>query len=207
MPILVDGRVYPLAIGGRVRCKSSQWSAGVAKEHDKNSEPHDQQQTQKKKGGGPPEGRAGEQGRGEQDGLHQKAARVMVVDDEPDIAAVFKEGLEMSGFEVAAYTDPQKALAEYRPGEYDLILLDIRMPVMTGYQLYRELKKKGRGEQDGGPNVVFVTAFYDAQNEVKEMFPELAQGCVIEKPIEIRGLVRALKKRMAAAASAAMDTC
>jgi CheY-like chemotaxis protein len=205
----VDGRVYPLAIGGRVRCRLSQWSADVAKERDKNSEPHHHHQQQGKKGDVPPERRAGEQdrqGKGGSDDLHQKAARVMVVDDEPDIAAVFKEGLEMSGFEVAAYTDPQKALAEYKPGEYDLILLDIRMPVMTGYQLYRELKKKGRGGQNGGPKVVFVTAFYDAQDEVKEMFPELAQGCVIEKPIEIRGLVRAIKKRIAAA-SATMDTC
>lgn len=201
----MHGWVYPLAIGGRVRCRVSQWSADAAKERGKIPEP----QRQEKKDIIPPERQTGESKERKNEGSSspgQKAARVMVVDDEPDIAAVFKEGLEMSGFEVAAYTDPRKALADYRPGKYDLVLLDIRMPVMTGYQLYRELKEKGSG-QDGGPRVVFVTAFYDAQQEVKEMFPELAPGCVIEKPLEIRTLVRAIQKRIAAAASAAIDTC
>lgn len=66
--------------------------------------------------------------------------RIMVVDDEPDITSAFKMGLERSGFQVDAYNNPQQALAEFRPGKYDLLLLDIRMPGMNGFELYQEMK-------------------------------------------------------------------
>lgn len=135
----------------------------------------------------------------------------MVVDDEPDIATVLRMGLENAGFEVAAYTDPRKALSSYKPGMYDLVLLDVRMPGLNGYQLYRELqimereKNEGEKEEKGkrnGLKAIFVTA-YDVKQEAMQLFPELTDDCIIVKPVEIKALVKTIHRRLAAAEGAA----
>ena len=64
----------------------------------------------------------------------------MVVDDEVDITTVFKLGLEKADFVVDAYIDPVLALSEYKPDMYDLLLFDIKMPKMDGFELYEKIK-------------------------------------------------------------------
>src|SRR5919199_2896965 len=73
--------------------------------------------------------------------------RILIVDDEEDVTFFLKEALEgYGGFEVVTFNDPLLALSNFnnkdRAGEYDLILLDIKMPKMDGFQLYQELQKK-----------------------------------------------------------------
>jgi len=58
-----------------------------------------------------------------------------------DIVEVFRRGLEQKGLQVDAYSSPQEALRSFKPNMYDLAILDIRMPVMSGFELYREMKK------------------------------------------------------------------
>ena len=68
--------------------------------------------------------------------------RILIVDDEEDITLSFSLALEDSGlFEVDTYNDPLVALSNYRPNSYDLLLLDIRMPVMNGLELYSQINK------------------------------------------------------------------
>jgi len=55
-------------------------------------------------------------------------ARILVVDDDPDITLTFRIGLEKNGFVVTVFNDPLKALSTFRAGLYDLLLLDVRMP-------------------------------------------------------------------------------
>src|SRR5581483_3163575 len=80
--------------------------------------------------------------------------RIFLVDDEQDITYSLKKGLENEGFEVEAFTSPVIALRNYKPGTYDLALLDIRMPEMSGFELFRKIKEK-----DGKIRVCFITAF------------------------------------------------
>jgi DNA-binding response OmpR family regulator len=54
--------------------------------------------------------------------------KILIVDDEPDIASAFDMILEMNGFEVDSYNDPLLALSNFKPNSYGLALLDIRMP-------------------------------------------------------------------------------
>ncbi|HET6780072.1 MAG TPA: response regulator, partial [Nitrososphaera sp.] len=68
--------------------------------------------------------------------------RIAVVDDEPDITTIFKKGLECHGFAIDIFNDPQAALASFKPNCYDLLIIDIRMPRINGFDLYRELKKR-----------------------------------------------------------------
>jgi DNA-binding response OmpR family regulator len=65
----------------------------------------------------------------------------LVVDNEPDITITLQIGLEAGGFDVDAFTDPKLALSSFKPGLYDLVLIDIMMPKMDGFALYERLKK------------------------------------------------------------------
>nr|MDQ3969060.1 response regulator [Thermoproteota archaeon] len=80
--------------------------------------------------------------------------RIAVVDDEPDITNVLKKSLERHGFTVDTFNDPQAALVSFQPMYYDLMIIDIRMPRINGFDLYRQLKKR-----DTDVKVCFLTAF------------------------------------------------
>jgi DNA-binding response OmpR family regulator len=110
--------------------------------------------------------------------------RIAVVDDEPDITTVLKKGLEHHGFAVDAFNDPQAALASFKPGIYDLMIIDIRMPKINGFDLYRELKKR-----DAAVKVCFLTAFEIYYEEFRKMFPTIDVKAFVRKPVSIASLV------------------
>jgi two-component system catabolic regulation response regulator CreB/two-component system response regulator ChvI len=124
--------------------------------------------------------------------------RILIVDDEPDIARLFKLGLErQGGFEVDVYNDPIIALSNYRPGIYDLLLLDIKMPEMNGLELYQSIREKDKEKNGGGEiKVCFITAFEESYNEFERLFPKLQIDCFIRKPISIDKLVEAVKTKL-----------
>jgi two-component system catabolic regulation response regulator CreB/two-component system response regulator ChvI len=67
--------------------------------------------------------------------------RIFVVGDEPDVKLALKIALEENDFEVDAFDDPIVALDNFRKVVYDLLILDIKMPKMHGFELYREIRK------------------------------------------------------------------
>jgi len=110
--------------------------------------------------------------------------KILVVDDEPDITSSIKNGLQRKGFEVDTYNDPTDALSNFKPDTYDLLLIDIRMPKMNGFELYREVKKKSSDVR-----ICFFTAFEVYYDEFRKMFPNLEVRCFLRKPITINDLV------------------
>jgi DNA-binding response OmpR family regulator len=110
--------------------------------------------------------------------------RLLVVDDERDVANALKAGLETKGFSVDVFYDPVEALASFQPGTYDLIISDIKMPRMNGFEMVYEMKKR-----DNGVQVIFLTGFVDLMKEVNKLFTKLNVREVIQKPIGIRDLV------------------
>ena len=111
--------------------------------------------------------------------------RILLVDDEVDVISVFKMILEMNGYEVDAYTDPTSALDDFKPNFYGLLLLDIRMPTINGFELYRKIRNI-----DDKVSVCFITAFEDYREEFKESFPMLDEfKYFIRKPKAIEDLV------------------
>ena len=102
----------------------------------------------------------------------------MVVDDEIDIARSYQLFLETSGYHVDIYIDPLKALSEFRCGKYDLVVLDVRMPSMNGFELYRRLRRV-----DSRFKVCFITAFESYYKSLKEFFPNLDVTCFMRKPV------------------------
>jgi len=70
-------------------------------------------------------------------------ARILVVDDDSDITTFFKLALVDAGFNVDVYSDPLQVISEFKPNYYDLLLIDIRMPRLNGFELLKKLRKKG----------------------------------------------------------------
>ena len=110
--------------------------------------------------------------------------RIAVVDDEHDITIILKKALEHHDFAVDTFNDPQAVLATFKPSYYDLMIIDIRMPRMNGFDLYRELRKR-----DSGVRVCFLTAFEIYYEEFKKLFPTIDVKAFIRKPISISNLV------------------
>ncbi len=67
--------------------------------------------------------------------------RIFIVDDEPDLASICKMVLEDEGYEVDEFTDSLLALSKFKPRVYELLILDIKMPDMDGFDLYKKLKE------------------------------------------------------------------
>jgi two-component system catabolic regulation response regulator CreB/two-component system response regulator ChvI len=112
--------------------------------------------------------------------------RMLLVDDEADIVDILSRGLELKGMLVDAYSSPRQALQAFKPNLYDLAILDIRMPVLSGFQLYREMKKI-----DPAITVCFLSAFEMYSNEFKSMFPSMNDvKTIIKKPISINELLK-----------------
>ena len=62
----------------------------------------------------------------------------MIVDDEPYNSGIFKIALEDSGCVVDAFNSSMAALSAFKPNYYDVLIFDIRMPIMNGYELYEK---------------------------------------------------------------------
>lgn len=112
--------------------------------------------------------------------------RILVVDDEEDITTFLKIGLEDNGFETVTFNNPQQALSDYKPGFYDLILIDIKMPGMDGFQLYDKLQSI-----DSNAKVCFMTAYEIYYDALKELFPDSYPSInFIRKPSELKDFVK-----------------
>ena len=119
--------------------------------------------------------------------------RIMIVDDEKDIAWLFAISLEQSGFIVDVFNDPLSALSNYKAGLYDLSLLDIRMPGMNGYELYQKIK-----DIDDKAQVCFITAYEESVSDFRRLFPNLEEvDCFVRKPVEMHNLVKIVKSKVA----------
>jgi DNA-binding NtrC family response regulator len=112
-------------------------------------------------------------------------ARLLVVDDDPDIVQVLKLGLLKNRFLVNAFTNPEEALQSFKSNaeSYCLVISDMRMPALSGMQLARKVK-----EINPDVKVVLMTAFEIRDNEFSKVFPSTSVDGFIQKPIGIRDL-------------------
>jgi DNA-binding response OmpR family regulator len=120
-------------------------------------------------------------------------SRILLADDEPDIALAFKIGLEDNGFIVDAFDSPLKALSNFKADLYDLLLLDIKMPKMNGIEAYHKMK-----EMDIKVKVCFITASEICYYEdiKKKIYLILGVKHLIRKPIRIDDLVKEIRDEL-----------
>ena len=123
--------------------------------------------------------------------IDNKGKRILLVDDEPDVIYTIKRVLENIGFIVDPYDDPIFALTNFKPGSYDLILLDIKMPNMNGFDLYERIK-----EIDRNVKTCFLTAselFYEEYRKLS-MHTALEKEYFIQKPCRSEELIHQLNE-------------
>jgi YesN/AraC family two-component response regulator len=117
--------------------------------------------------------------------------RIMVVDDERDILSIVKRGLESKNrFQVEIFIDAESALASLKENSnnyYDLVLTDIRMPKINGFELYRRIK-----ESNPTMKIVFITAFEINKEEFSKVIPSLDVVDFISKPVSMSTLISKL---------------
>ncbi|HEX6672306.1 MAG TPA: response regulator [Nitrososphaeraceae archaeon] len=120
--------------------------------------------------------------------------RILYVDDDLDILFSIKTGLEYYGFIVDTFSNPLEALSTFKPELYDLVLVDIKMPLMSGFEFHQELRKKALYGTE--IKTCFITAYEIYFETLRKEFPELYDGCFIRKPIKIDDLVNKINEEL-----------
>ena len=122
---------------------------------------------------------------------NNKVKKILLVDDEPDITFTIKNMLYKTGFQIDTFNDPITPLKLYRRHFYDLIILDIKIPNMDGFELYIKIKEK-----DPSVKICFLTAIATFDEEFRKSRPEIdriiAEECFIQKPITTEDLIKKL---------------
>ena len=126
----------------------------------------------------------------------KQRAKILVVDDDHDVAITLKAILEeeeesSKEFELDVFNDPELALSNFKAGWYDLLLLDILMPKMNGFELYQQLKNI-----DDKVKVCFITAYEIYYRALRDLFPTIEVDCFIAKPIGKKELVSRIKSEL-----------
>jgi DNA-binding response OmpR family regulator len=118
---------------------------------------------------------------------NSKKKKVLIVDDEPDINTILKKVFEQNGFNADSYDDPILALENFKAGSYDILLLDIKMPEMDGFQLYQKMKRI-----DSKVKVCFLTAseLYYERFRKEEEVAAIDKDLFLRKPIENEDLIK-----------------
>jgi DNA-binding response OmpR family regulator len=120
-----------------------------------------------------------------------KTSNIIMVDDEPDVNITIKTALEENGdFEVDTFNEAESALIAFKPGHYDLAILDVKMPGMNGFQLCRKLR-----EIDNKLKISFLTAteLTYLQDIDSVVINDLRSDCFVFKPVNTSDLINRLK--------------
>ena len=124
-----------------------------------------------------------------------KIKKIFLVDDDYDHTITFKAGLEIAGFEVDAYNDSTIALSNFKSNYYDLLLIDIKMPKVNGFELSEDILKiddKARIWLISAYEVYYKTLEKEASSKLKETILDH----IIQKPVEIDNLVKQIKTEL-----------
>jgi DNA-binding response OmpR family regulator len=123
-------------------------------------------------------------------GSEQQQKRILIVDDDQDITIALRISLEDKGFSADSYTDPVLAFENFRGGQYDLVILDIKMRD-DGFHLYQKMRKI-----DSKVKVCFLTATEYFHEEIRKEhgLDELNKELFLRKPIDTKDLIQAINK-------------
>jgi len=126
--------------------------------------------------------------------------RILIIDDDPDVTTTFKVGIEDVnnsnnggdvGIEVYTANDPKTALSEFKLNFYDLLLIDINLPTMNGFELCEKIL-----EIDINVRVCFMSSGEINREALREIYPAISLGCFIRKPVTIDYLINRIKSEL-----------
>jgi CheY-like chemotaxis protein len=125
--------------------------------------------------------------------------RILIVDDDNDITTTFKAAIEDSNngndankrVEVFTANDPVVALSEFKPNFYDLLLVDINMPRMNGFELCEKIFAI-----DLNVRVCLMSSGEINWEALREMYPTRQEGCFIRKPVTMDYLLERIRSEL-----------
>ena len=122
-----------------------------------------------------------------------RTGRILVVDDESDIASLVKMALEYDGsFDIVkTFDDPTLALSDFKAGLYDLVILDLTMPNIDGFDLYQKMQKI-----DSKVKFCFLSGRETCCDESSKGYYSISDDMFIRKPITITNLLKEVHKRL-----------
>jgi FixJ family two-component response regulator len=119
--------------------------------------------------------------------MTQVKKRILIVDDERDVGDSIKIVLKEYGLDADSFTDAIEALENFKPDFYDLVILDIRMPEVNGFELYDKFKSK-----DAKIKTLFLTGLGDVEaysTTSSKVYPVMGERHFATKPISNRDLL------------------
>ena len=118
--------------------------------------------------------------------------KVLCIEDEHFIGDLYTRALNNAGYDVKVVADGQEALAEAETNQYDLVLLDIMLPSMSGIEILRRLRDPAR------PTLlkakIIITTNLDQEEGTREKIEQQADGYLIKAEITPRELVEYIKQ-------------
>jgi DNA-binding response OmpR family regulator len=119
------------------------------------------------------------------------ARNILIVDDEEDILLVLHRAFTKAGFNCKTIPNPKLALAAFAPNVYDVILLDVKMPDMSGFELAKAILSK-----DPSARICFFTAFDAYEHQSNRVSGQVDTTCILKKPISPAALIAHVEKHL-----------
>ena len=113
--------------------------------------------------------------------------RILVVDDDEAVRSVTHEMLDRLGFEVATAASGESALEQVSHRSFDLVLLDLAMPAMSGAEVYSSMR-----ERDASTRVIFMTGY--SRDELGDLVNGDTSTAVLSKPFPMQELKSSVEK-------------
>ncbi|MGZ5490586.1 MAG: response regulator [Nitrososphaeraceae archaeon] len=113
---------------------------------------------------------------------------ILIVDDDVDTSLRYKKWLEEEGFNLTLINDPNIAEQNFKPEDYDLVLIGFRMSVVDGFDLYHKLHDLSKKvQQDTSPSndfrICFMTSSRINYAALAEVQPEFGEECYVSKEV------------------------
>lgn len=124
----------------------------------------------------------------------EEKTSILLIDDETDVLTIFKKSLEMSGYSTYGFVNPVAAVEHFRqnPKAYDIVITDVRMPGMTGFEVAREIKT-----MNPDVKIILTSSFEINMKEFKAVLPSIEIDGIIDKPMSLHKLgdiIKSVKK-------------
>ncbi len=129
----------------------------------------------------------------------KKTKTILVIDDDKDITLTVRSSFESENdrstngifFQVHTHNFPLLALSEFKPNFYDLLLIDVEMPKMNGFDLSTKIL-----ELDANPRICFMSAADVNYEALREIYPSIRFGCFIKKPVSLDYLIKRVRAEL-----------
>jgi len=113
--------------------------------------------------------------------------RILIIDDDPGCLDSLKSSLELSGHDCEAFTQPKKAIKAYKKNRHNIIITDMKMPVMTGLEVLKEIKSV-----NSEAKVIIITAYGDVETAISAVNNHAY--AFFGKPLNFNELMETLEK-------------